>query len=95
MSVSRTQSVMQHGLPRTAFAVVRFTLRFPLEPVLRAQGRTRHKPDFDAGNRSVSTLWPFRSVRQTRSYLRLWAYSVDIKRARRLMRLIGLIPIHQ
>ena len=41
------------------------------------------------------TEWPFLGVRQMRSYLRLLGYSVGIKRVRRLMRLMGLIPIYQ
>jgi len=41
------------------------------------------------------TDWPFLGVRQMRNYLRLQGYGVGIKRVRRLMRLMGLMPIYQ
>ena len=41
------------------------------------------------------TEWPFLGVRQMRNYLRLLGYSAGIKRVRRLMRLMGLMPIYQ
>ena len=41
------------------------------------------------------TEWPFLGVRQMRNYLRLLGYSVGIKRIRRLMHLMGLMPIYQ
>jgi putative transposase len=41
------------------------------------------------------TEWPFFGVRQMRNYLRLQGYGAGIKRVRRLMRLMGLMPIYQ
>jgi putative transposase len=41
------------------------------------------------------TEWPFLGVRRMRGYLRLPGCSVSIKRVRRLMRLMGLMPIYQ
>jgi putative transposase len=41
------------------------------------------------------TEWPFPGVRQMRSCWRLPGYSVAIKCVRRLMRLMGLMPIYQ
>ena len=38
---------------------------------------------------------PFFGVRQMRNYLRLLGYGAGIKRIRRLMRLMGLMPIYQ
>jgi len=43
----------------------------------------------------VFTEWPFMGVRQMRAYLKLQGYNVGIKRVRRLMRLMGLMPIYQ
>ena len=41
------------------------------------------------------TEWPFFGVRQMRDYLALQGYGAGIKRVRRLMRLMGLMPIYQ
>jgi putative transposase len=41
------------------------------------------------------TEWPFFGVRQMRNYLRLQGYGAGIKRVRRLMRLMELMPIYQ
>jgi putative transposase len=43
----------------------------------------------------ASTEWPFMGVRQMRASLKLLGYGVGIKRIRRLMRLMGLMPIYQ
>ena len=39
--------------------------------------------------------WLFLGVRQMRNYLRLLGYGVGMKRVRRFMRLMGLMPIYQ
>lgn len=41
------------------------------------------------------TEWPFPGVRQMRDYLALLGYGAGIKRARRLMRLMGLMAVYQ
>ena len=41
------------------------------------------------------TEWPFLGVRQMRDYLVLLGYGVGRKRVRRLMRLMGLMPVYQ
>jgi putative transposase len=41
------------------------------------------------------TEWPFMGVRQMRDYLKLSGCSVGLKRIRRLMRFMGLMPIYQ
>ena len=41
------------------------------------------------------TKWPFMGARQMRDYLVLLGYGIGRKRVRRLMRLMGLMPVYQ
>jgi putative transposase len=43
----------------------------------------------------ASAKWPFMGVRQMRAHLKLLGFPVGLKRVRRLMRLMGLMPIYQ
>ncbi len=96
MSVSRRQSMVQHG--HATLSIVRQCDLFRI-----SRSGLYYTPKGEPGVNLVImqeidrafTEWPFLGVRQMRGYLRLLGYSVGIKRVRRLMRLMGLMPIYQ
>ena len=91
MSVSRRQSMVQHGHATLSIARQCDLFRIYYSPKGEPAVNLIIMQEIDR----AFTEWPFLGVRQMRGYLRLLGYSVGIKRVRRLMRLMGLMPIYQ
>ncbi len=96
MSVSRRQGLVQHG--HVTLSIVR---QCDLLGISRSglyyapKGEPAMNQHLMREIDRAFTECPFFGVRQMRNYLRLLGYSVGIKRVRRLMRLMGLMPIYQ
>ena len=96
MSPSRRQNMVQGDHARLSIVrqckllnISRSGLYYKPVGVSSANQAVMHEID------KVFTDYPFFGVRQMRAYLALQGYEVGLKRVRRLMRLMGLMPVYQ